>query len=77
KRGICTGILMENPKRVARNARSLGLVTQSGKSLLTTCPRYDRFQENGVVVELKKIDVESVGEAEIEHISNILRDQSV
>lgn len=77
KRGICAGILMENPKRVARNARRVGLVTQSERSILTTCPRYDRFLEKGVVVELKKLDVESIGEAEIEHIFDVLRDQSV
>ena len=75
RRAPCAGILLNNPKKLARDAPKLGLMTTGGRSLITTCPRYDRFLEKGVVVELKKLDPGSVGSAEIEHLSQVLEGQ--
>jgi aspartate aminotransferase-like enzyme len=74
KRGVCVGVLMNDPRRFSRKARHVGHVTHSGKSLFTTCPRYDRFLEKGVVVEVKKLDVEAISYAEMESISNFIRE---
>jgi 7-keto-8-aminopelargonate synthetase-like enzyme len=60
RRGVCVGVLHPEPKEVARRARSCGLVTDLGRSLITTCPNYDRFLEHGFCVELKKLDVLSM-----------------
>jgi aspartate aminotransferase-like enzyme len=73
KRGLCVGLLHdEEPKRLAKKARGDGLVTITGRSLLSTCPRYDRFLESGAVVELKKLDPKSIGEAELKYISETI-----
>ncbi len=57
RRGVCVGVLHPQPKQVAQRARSLGLYTDLGKSLITVCPNRDRFLEKGVCIELKKLDV--------------------
>jgi dTDP-4-amino-4,6-dideoxygalactose transaminase len=59
RRGLCTGFLHKNPKRLAKLARNNGFLTEKGRSILTVCPRYDRFLEMGAVVELKKLDFKS------------------
>jgi aspartate aminotransferase-like enzyme len=71
-RGVCAGFLLKNPKKLAKEARRLGLFTKGGRALLTACPRYDRFLDEGVVVELKKVDPGSIDEKAITDISNLL-----
>jgi aspartate aminotransferase-like enzyme len=71
-RGICVGALHKNPKKVAKEARRQNLITRSGRALLSTCPRYDRFLDEGVVVELKKVDPGSIDEKILTDISNLL-----
>ncbi len=61
-RGIAVGLLCGNPREVAKRARTLGMTTDLGKSLITTCPRYERFLERGIVVELKKVDVLNISD---------------
>ncbi len=61
-KGVGVGILVENPKKAYNLAGKLGLTTDLGKSLITTCPRYERFLEKGVVLELRKIDVLGYGD---------------
>ncbi len=65
RRGVCVGMLHPEPKEVARRARSCGLMTDLGRSLITTCPNYDRFLESGFCVELKKLDVLSMHREEV------------
>jgi aspartate aminotransferase-like enzyme len=72
KRGLSVGLISREPKRLTKKAWDIGLVTEGGKSLLSSCPRYDRFLEKGIVVELKKLDPKSIGEAELKHISNAI-----
>ncbi len=71
-RGVSVGLLCEEPKTLANEARQMGLVTGAGRSLLSTCPRYDRFLVPGLVVELKKLDPAFLGSAELEQISSVL-----
>ncbi|GBE56752.1 hypothetical protein BMS3Bbin16_00963 [archaeon BMS3Bbin16] len=72
QRGVSVGVLCGGPKTLAKMARQMGLVTETGRSLLSTCPRYDRFLEPGVVVELKKLDPDFVSSVELEQISSVL-----
>ncbi len=74
KRGVCVGIELKkgDPRKVAREARARGLVTDLGNSLLTTCPRYERFLKNGLVIELKKLEILEMDEEEVLNIATIL-----
>ena len=65
RRGVCVGVLHPAPAEVARRARSCGLVTDLGRSLITTCPSYDRFLQRGFCIELKKLDVLSLSDEEV------------
>jgi hypothetical protein len=69
---LCAGLLHEEPKSLAKKARDDGLVTVGGKSLLSICPRYDRFLSDGALVELKKLDPKSVGGEELKYISEVM-----
>lgn len=73
RRGPCVGVLTEAPKKVARKAAQSGLVTESGKTIFTTCPRYDRFLEKGLVIEVKKLDVGALGEAGLHRIIELIQ----
>ncbi len=72
KRGLCVGLLHEEPKSLAKKARDDGLVTVGGRSLLSTCPRYDRFLSDGAVVELKKLDPKPIGGEELKYLSGVI-----
>jgi hypothetical protein len=74
ERGICVGARHQNPKRLAKYVRNLGLVTVGGRSIITTCPRFDRFLENGIVIEIKKINPYSLDQPEISRIANIIKE---
>jgi hypothetical protein len=75
RKGICVGIKLDdiNPKRFTKKAHASGLVTDQGRGFLTTCPRYERFYAGGVVVELKKLYVEKMGQEDISNIADILK----
>jgi hypothetical protein len=72
-RGVCAGFETDDPKGFAKRARKNGLMTDADQSLLTTCPRYERFLKKGVVVELKKLDILNVTEEDIAKIVEILK----
>ena len=71
KRGISVGILTK--KREIKELRRK-LRTDKGSSLITLCPRYDRFLAEGIVVELKKLDVFKIKRNDIVKIAEILKD---
>ncbi|GBE54674.1 hypothetical protein BMS3Bbin15_00834 [archaeon BMS3Bbin15] len=71
-RGIAVGILCNNPKKVAYRARAQGMVTDIGRSLITTCPRYERFNDRGIVVELKKVDVLDLGDEDFKAMADMV-----
>lgn len=72
-RGLGVGIRVADPKNLVKSAREKGLVTDLNQGILTACPRYDRFLENGVVIELKKLDILKVTEDDIAKIAEILK----
>jgi hypothetical protein len=72
-RGVCAGFETDDPKRFVKRARENGLVTDANQGFLTACPRYERFLKNGVVVELKKLDILNVTEEDIAKIAEILK----
>ena len=69
QRGISAGFLYNNPKKVVKLAYERGLRTDKGKTLLTPCPRYERFLEKGFVVEVKKIDILKIEEKDINSLA--------
>ncbi|NOZ76788.1 MAG: DegT/DnrJ/EryC1/StrS aminotransferase family protein [Euryarchaeota archaeon] len=74
RRGICVGIETgTSPRRLTRCAHRAGLVTDTGRGFLTTCPRYERFNRRGVVVELKKLDVLQMGPEDVQAMAEILK----
>ncbi len=73
RRGICAGFEVNEPKEFIKRAKKNGLVTDLGQGFLTICPEYDRFMKNGVVVELKKLDVLELAEDDIAKIVEILK----
>ncbi len=73
RRGICTGFRHPGPIELAKRAKENGMVTDFGRTFLTTCPRYERFLEYGIVVELKKLDVMEIDEVTIEEIGKTLK----
>lgn len=72
-RGVCAGFETDDSKRFVKRARENGLVTDANQGFLTACPRYERFLKNGVVVELKKLDILNVTEEDIAKIAEILK----
>jgi len=73
KRGVSVGLLVDDPITFAKRVRKNGLVTDLNQGLLTVCPKYDRFLKNGVVVELKKLDILRMSEDDITRIVEILK----
>lgn len=73
RRGICVGLRVEDPRGFAAMAKRKGLVTDMNEGLLTVCPRYERFLESGVVVELKKLDVLKMNKEDILRMAEILK----
>ncbi len=73
RRGVCAGFLYNEPKKLAERARKAGLVTDLNQTFLTTCPLYERFLSNGIVVELKKLNVVDMHEDEILKIAEVLK----
>ncbi len=75
KKGICVGILFDKElNKSVINEIKKKLRTSRGASLITTCPRYDRFLENGIVVEVKKLDVFKISNVDIVKIAKILKE---
>jgi hypothetical protein len=73
RRGVCVGFETDDPKTFVKRARENGLVTDINQGFLTICPKYDRFLKSGVVVELKKLDILEMTEADIAKIVEILK----
>jgi len=72
KRGVCVGLLLDNAKEFAKKAAEQNLKTEKNKTLLTLCPRYDRFLNKGAVIELKKLDVLELSQKDINKIISIV-----
>lgn len=68
--GICVGLLVERPKGFMKKAREQGLLLEGGASIISTCPRYDRFLSKGLVLETKKLDPWTVDIELLEHKIN-------
>jgi hypothetical protein len=73
RRGVCVGFETDDPKTLIKKARGNGLLTDKNQGFLTMCPRYERFQKKGVVVELKKLDVLEMTDDDIAKIVEILK----
>ena len=73
RQGPCVGLFADNSKQAARNALKDGFKTLAGRAILTPCPRFDRFLERGLVVELKKLDIASLDYTDITAISDYLK----
>ncbi len=69
RRGPCVGVFHDSPKKIIDRARRDSIFTKKGRSLFSSCPRYDRFLEKGFVFELKKLDVGCMESTEFEHIT--------
>ncbi len=72
RQGPCAGLHVDNPKKAAKTALKDGFKTVAGRAILTPCPRFDRFLESGLVVELKKLDIASLDPSDIETVSDYL-----
>lgn len=74
KRGVCFGFELDgSPAEFIMRAREKGLKTEFDSTLLTSCPRYERFMRKGIVVELKKLDILNIEYERIMDIAKILR----
>ena len=73
RRGVCVGFETDDPKTFVRKARGNGLLTDKNQGFLTMCPKYERFQKKGVVVELKKLDVLKMTDDDIARIAETLK----
>lgn len=69
-RGISAGFLCDNPKKLAKLAYEKGIRTEKGKTIITPCPKYERFLEKGFVVEVKKIDILNTEEKDINKLAD-------
>lgn len=72
KRGVCVGLELESPRGAAKKAYQRGLRTDTWASVLTVCPKYERFLRKGVAVELKKLDILRVRDEELLGLARIL-----
>jgi len=70
--GVCVFLEYENPREIAKSIDSC-VKLDNGKSIITKCPLYDRILRNGIVVEIKKMDVLNIDEDDIIEIVNILK----
>ncbi|MBW9222700.1 hypothetical protein KKP97_06625 [Methanothermococcus sp. SCGC AD-155-C09] len=62
--GVCVFLEYKNQKEIFdRINKSLRL--DNGKSLITKCPLYERVLKNGIVIELKKMDISNISQEEI------------
>lgn len=74
KRGICVGLEVKHAKKMAKLLREKGLKTDLGASLVTICPNYNRFLKEGIVIELKKLDVFKIKNGDIIRIGEIINE---
>ncbi|MFU8652483.1 hypothetical protein [Methanotorris formicicus] len=75
KEGVCVFLEYENPHEVTKFVDSC-VRLDNGKSIITKCPLYDRVLRNGVVVEIKKMDILNIGDDDIIEIVNIIKKAS-
>ncbi|MBW9221383.1 hypothetical protein KKP91_04215 [Methanothermococcus sp. SCGC AD-155-M21] len=62
--GVCVFLEYKNQKEIFDRINKT-LKLDNGKSLITKCPIYERILKNGIVIELKKMDILNISQGEI------------
>lgn len=70
--GVCVFLEYRNQKEVLNKLNNI-LRLDNGKSLITKCPIYERILKNGIVVELKKMDILNIPQEEIFEIVDVIK----
>ena len=70
--GVCVFVEHENPGEVSKKINKV-IKLDNGKSFITKCPIYERVLKKGIVLEMKKIDINSLSLEDIYEIANILK----
>ncbi len=70
KRGVNVIIPCQNPPETARALRKF--LNAEGKSIITTCPLYDRVLDKAICVEIKNLALESLNEDNLQEMVEIL-----
>ncbi|MBW9223213.1 hypothetical protein KKP90_01250 [Methanothermococcus sp. SCGC AD-155-E23] len=70
--GVCVFVEHQDPREVSKRVNEV-IKLDSGKSLITRCPIYERVLKKGIVVEMKKLDIHSLSTEDIYEIANILK----
>lgn len=78
KRGINVMVPSNDPKKHARILREK--ITANGRSIITTCPLYDRIMEKAVCIEIKNLDSSCLNKENlleiIDNVENVLFNNS-
>jgi len=73
KRGINVIIPCQNPPETARGLRKS--LNAEKKSIITTCPLYDRVLDRAICVEIKNLALESLNENNLQELMEILSER--
>ncbi len=71
KRGINVIISSMDPKTDSRILR--GKINAEGRSIITTCPLYDRLMEKAVCLEIKNLDTQCLNKENLQEIKEIVQ----
>jgi len=71
KRGITVALKTDEPKKVGYLLRQK--LKADGRSIITTCPRYERVMVDAVCLEIKNLDVRSLENDTLEKIIQIVK----
>jgi hypothetical protein len=70
KRGINVILPSERPKNDAKNLRKY--LNAEGRSIITTCPQYNRLLEKAICIEIKNLDTASLSKENLQQIKEII-----
>lgn len=72
KRGISVALKMDNPKKISYELRKR--LNIEGRSIITTCPRYERVMIDAICLEIKNLDPSCLESAKINELIQIVKE---
>lgn len=72
KRGISVALKTDDPKKIGYELRKM--LNVEGRSIITTCPRYERLMINAICLEIKNLDPRCLENAKIKEIIHIVKE---
>jgi glycine/serine hydroxymethyltransferase len=71
KRGISVAFKTDNPKKIGYKLRQM--LNVEGRSIITTCPRYERVMIDAICIEIKNLDPSCLENERINELVQIIK----